>query len=330
MPELPRRHLDSIQAIGVRLLDARKVGTPNDTFGRALLAAFLEGCMLAGLDRVVHELEQGFPQQDVTDALLPAVSDQLAKLDLDGGGPRNLRPRQLADALVAALGLTVVDEPDRTIALDETVRAEVVAAIAGVVDVELALPRLRDAIIAAARERCEPAHLVVFDKIAAQLDERGMKMLKQPKVPIDASHAVQHALSDARDAVLGGAARTAIDRAQQVIARADAEAAARIDRPVSLALTPREVAILRACDARVHKAPGPFAASLLQSLTELAQIVWRAPEVVARTYSPSLTFAVGDYVDHPKFGRGKVVAIAGTRVDVEFPEGKYTLVHARK
>ena len=319
-----------MQAIAVRLLDARKVGTSSEAFARTLLGAFLEGCMMAGLDRVVAELEQAVPQQDLTDALVPAVAAQLDKLDLDGGGPRNARPRQLADALVAALGLTLVDDPDRAIALPETVRAEVVAAIASVVDSGLALPHLRDTIVAAARERCEPAFHGAFDKIAAQLDERAMRMIKQPKVPIDASHAVQRALSDARDAVLGGIARSAIDRAQAVIARADAEAAARIDRPVSLELTPRDVAILRACDPRVHKAPGPFATSLLQSLSELAQIAWRAPEVVARTYSPSLTFAVGDHVDHPKFGRGTVAAVAGQRVDIEFADGKITLVHARK
>ncbi|MGE5182282.1 MAG: hypothetical protein ACM31C_09475, partial [Acidobacteriota bacterium] len=231
---------------------------------------------------------------------------------------------------VAALGLTVVDEPDRTIALDDQVHSDVVAALASVVDVELAVPRLRETIIAAARERCEPGYHGAFDKITAQLDERGLRMIKQPKVPIDASHAVQRALSEARDAVLDGVSRTAIDRAKDVIARASAEAAARIDQPVTLRLTPRDVAVLRGCDARVPKLPAPFAASLLQTISELGHLAWRPAEAVARPYAPSQTFAIGDVVDHPKFGRGTVVAVSGQRVDVEFADGKHTLVHARK
>ncbi len=329
MPELPRRHLESLQALGVRLLDARKVGTPDETFARTLLAGFLDGCMQAGLDRVVNELEQAFPEQDLVDALVPAVARELGRLELDGGGPRNLRPRQLADALLAALGLTLADEPDRAIELDDRTRTEATAALASVVDVALAVPRLRETIIAAARERCEPAHHAAFDKIVAQLDERGLRMLKQPKVPIDASHAVQRALTEARDAVLGGVCRTAIDRAQEVIARANAEAAARIDQPVTLRLTPRDVAVLRACDARVPKLPAPFAASLLQTISELAHLAWRAAEAVARPYAASQTFVVGELVDHPKFGRGAVVATSIQRVDVEFADGKHTLVHAR-
>ena len=207
------------------------------------------------------ELEQAVPELDITDrssladhaSVTSALVTQLGAADLDGGGPRNVRPVQLADALTAALGLTIVDEADRTIALDGAVRGEVVAALASVIDVELALPRLRDSIVAKGRELCEERHHVVFDKIATQLDERGTRMLKQPKVPLDASQAVQRVLVEARNAVIGGAARTAIDRAKQVIERASAEGAARIDQPVTHRLTPREVAIARACDDRLPR-----------------------------------------------------------------------------
>ena len=53
------------------------------------------------------------------------------------------------------------------------------------------------------------------------------------------------------------------------------------------------------------------------------------PSLDARPYAASQTFAVGDLVDHPKFGRGTVVAAAAQRIEVEFDDGKHTLVHAR-
>ena len=50
---------------------------------------------------------------------------------------------------------------------------------------------------------------------------------------------------------------------------------------------------------------------------------------MTRTYSPRETFAVGDAIDHPKLGRGTVVAVTGQKIDVQFGESKATLVHAR-
>ena len=85
----------------------------------------------------------------------------------------------------------------------------------------------------------------------------------------------------------------------------------------------------RASDPQLPKTPLAIVASLLDSLCQLAHLAWRAPERVARTYSPSQTFAVGELVEHPKFGRGTVVACKAQRVDVEFPDGVITLVHMR-
>lgn len=335
--ELPNHHVRYLQELGTRLLDSRKPGTDSDVFARELLVGFFDICMQSGLDRVLVELGEAFPGLDLTDratladqdTLRAALASQLDAIDLDGGGPRNAKPRQLGECLVAALGLTLVDEPDRTITLDHTVRTEVAAALASVVDVELAVPHIRDAIIAQARAACEPRFHGPFDKIAAQLDDRAMRMIKQPKVPLDAVQAVQRVLVETRNAVFGRIARTAIDRAKDVIARTDADAAARIDQPVSLRLTPRDVAVLRVCDARVPKVPGAFVESLLASLTELARLVWRAPDRPVRTYSASQTFAVGDLVEHPKFGRGTVLSCMAQRIDVEFPDGVHTLVHVR-
>jgi hypothetical protein len=319
----------------MRLLDSRKPKTKSEVFARELLVGFFDTCMHAGLDRVLVALEQTFPPLDLSDRATladhPTMCAELAArvhaINLDGGGPRNARPLQLADCLLGALGLTLADEPDQTIVLDHAVRTEVVAALASVVDVELAVPKIRETIIAEARGLCDPRYHGAFDNIAAQLDELAMRMIKQPKVPLDASQAVQRALSDTRSAVFARVASTAIDRAKDKLMQADADAAARIDRPITLRLTPRDVAILRVCDARVPKMPAPVASSLFESLTELSHLSWRAAELPVRPYAASQTFAVGELLEHPKFGRGTVVSCMAKRIDVEFADGKHTLVH---
>ena len=77
--------------------------------------------------------------------------------------------------------------------------------------------------------RCDEAHLAVFDKIVAQLDDRGLRMIKQPKVPLDASQAIQRLLSSAREAVLGHAVTGALDRAKAELARQRRRAGRRAD-----------------------------------------------------------------------------------------------------
>jgi hypothetical protein len=337
MPALdfPQSHVRLLHELGTRLLDSRKPKTSSEKFARELLVGFFDICMHGGLDRVLVALEQTFPPLDLTDrstladhpTLCAALATRLDAIHLDGGGPRNARPLQIAECVIGALGLTLADEPDQTIELDHAVRTEVVAALASVVDVELAVPQIRETIIAEARERCEPRNHGAFDSIAAQLDERAMRMIKQPRVPLDASQAVQRALSDARKAVFTRVASTAIDRAKDRIMQANAEAAARIDLPVTLRLTPRDVATLRVCDARVAKMPAMVVDSLLGSLTELSRLSWRAAERPVRPYAASQTFAVGELIEHPKFGRGTVISCMAKRIDVEFPDGKHTLVH---
>ncbi len=166
--------------------------------------------------------------------------------------------------------------------------------------------------------------------LAVQLDERGMKIMKQPKVPIDASQAIQNHLYEARTEVIGSAARDALDLAVKVLERTNPEAAARLDESISDSATRRDVVIRRVLDPRVQKLPAAIAHSLFDSMGELADLSGAAVEQVARAYSASQTFTVGELVEHPKFGRGSVVAVTGQRMDVECPEGKFTLVHARK
>ncbi len=330
-----RHDVRRLHDLGTRLLDTRKPGTASDAFARELLIGFFDLCMHAGLDRVLVELEQAYPPLDLADrstladhpTLHRQLVTQLDAIDLDGGGPRAARPGQLADCLVAALGLNLGDEPDRSITLDHAVRTAVAAALASVVDGELAVPHIRETIIARARELCETRYLAAFEKIVAQLDDRAMRMLKQPKVPLDAVQAVQHALFDARTAVFDRIGRAAIDRAKDTLMQANAEAAARIDLPITLRLTPRDVALLRVHDARVPKLPEQVVESLLGSLTDMARLVWRAPERPVRPYAASQTFAVGELIEHPKFGRGTVLSCVAQRIEVEFPDGKHTLVH---
>ncbi len=348
--EFPKHHVRLLQDLGTRLLDNRKPGTPSDAFARELLVGFFETCMHAGLDRVLAELAEVHSPIDLTDratladhpGLQAALATQLDGANIDGGGPRAAKPVTIANCIVAALGLTVVEEPDRTITLDDAARREFVAALASVVDVELEtppppradarnqereVPKIRAVIVAKARELCEPQYLSSFDKIVAQLDDRAMRMIKQPKVPLDASQGIQLALQQARDAVYARVASAAIDRAKEKLAAVNAEAAERIDQPVSLKLTPRDVAILRACSDRVPKMPKEFSESLLGTLSEMARVAWRAAEKPVRPYAASQTFVVGELIEHVKFGRGTVLSTLANRIEVEFPDGKHTLVH---
>jgi hypothetical protein len=333
--EFPKRQVAALQDVAARLIEARKPGSELRSFARQVLIGFYDVCMQAGLDRVLVELQTKFAPLDLEDrsgladheVASPALVTQIELIDLDGGGPRGMKPRQVAESIVAGLGLTVVEEADRTISLGDDVRSAVFAALASVVNVELAAPKIRDTVIDEARPRCEERFIGSFNKITAQLDERGMQLLKQPKVPIDASQAVQQILFQARNAVIDRIGRLAIDRAKPVLARASAEAAARIDKPISLRLTPRDVAIIRACDSRVPKLPPPITRALLDGLSEGAAIVWRAAERIVRPYAASQTFAVGELVEHPKFGQGTVVSTLAQRIDVEFADAKRTLIH---
>ena len=320
--EFPRRYVDALQEVAVRLVDARKPGTDLAVIARALLVGFEEVATFGGLDAVVEKLRQGDE-----DARVRALADRIATIGLDEGGPRNVKPRQLADCVVASLEVTLVDEPGRAVSLSDDVRSAVVAAIGSVVDAELLPEKLREAVVTEARARTEEKFHPSFTKVVAQLDERGQQLVKTPKVPIDALQAIQHALTAARNAVIERIAGAAIDRARDAIASADAEAGARIDRPISVRSTPREVAILRAQDSRVAKSPMFVSRSLLASLTDLVPIAWRVAEIKARPYAASATFVVGDVIEHVKFGRGKVLSLAANRIEVEFPDGKHTLVH---
>jgi hypothetical protein len=310
----PQRHVTAVQDMAARLFDSRKTGADLATFARDLIRGLEEVCERTGLDAIELDADTGEP----------ALVAQLKTIDLDGGGPRNAKPRQLAECVFTATGITVVEEPDRTISLGGDVRSAVVAAITEIAEAELALPRVRETIIEEARTRTDERFHPSFTKVVAQLDDRGAHLVKTPKVPVDALHAVQHALTEARHAVIARIVNAGFERAKALLGD---EAAARIDQPITRSSTPRELAILRANEARVGLTPAKVVHSLVESLTDLAQIVWRAPEQPVQPYGASKTFKVGDLIEHPKFGRGTVVAALAQKIDVEFTDGKRALAH---
>ena len=51
---------------------------------------------------------------------------------------------------------------------------------------------------------------------------------------------------------------------------------------------------------------------------------------VARVYSPTSTYAQGDFLEHPIFGRGVATAVKdGAKIEVLFEIGSKTLIHGR-
>ncbi len=52
------------------------------------------------------------------------------------------------------------------------------------------------------------------------------------------------------------------------------------------------------------------------------------PAGPARRYSPTEVYAVGELVDHPKFGLGEVKRARGGKIEVRFESGSRLLIHA--
>jgi hypothetical protein len=52
------------------------------------------------------------------------------------------------------------------------------------------------------------------------------------------------------------------------------------------------------------------------------------PAGTARPYSPKEFYSAGDWIDHPKFGLGKVVKTRDGKIEVRFGSGSRLLVHA--
>jgi len=53
-----------------------------------------------------------------------------------------------------------------------------------------------------------------------------------------------------------------------------------------------------------------------------------APPGPARPYSPKEVYAAGEWVEHPKFGRGRVAQARAGKIEVRFESESRLLVHA--
>ncbi len=333
----PRPYLTALHEAASQVLERRGANTAPATLARDLLAGFFDVSVRAGQDGVLVELAQAFAPLDITDrwglADEPRLKSGLTAMLSDRatfnpGGPLGAMPAQLASCLLATLTLELRDPPDRSLTLSDEARRELTAALATVVDVELVATLLRPAIIAAARARCEQRHLKAFDKMAAQLDERGTRLPAQPKVALDVVQAVQQALFEARTTIIARVAHAALDHAKPVLERFGTEPAARLERPITHQLTPRDIAVRRATEVATPAAEA-IVRSLFTSLSELLELAWIAPPATVRAYGVSQTFTVGELIAHPKFGHGTVKVAAATNIEVEFADGAHTLVHGR-
>jgi hypothetical protein len=69
---------------------------------------------------------------------------------------------------------------------------------------------------------------------------------------------------------------------------------------------------------------GTGAAPRRAARTEVAD----APQGPARPYSPREAYAEGEWVEHPKFGAGRVTSARAGKIEVKFEGGARLLVHA--
>jgi hypothetical protein len=53
-----------------------------------------------------------------------------------------------------------------------------------------------------------------------------------------------------------------------------------------------------------------------------------APRGPVRPYSPKEVYAEGEWVDHPKFGHGRITQARGGKIEVRFESDSRLLVHA--
>lgn len=59
-----------------------------------------------------------------------------------------------------------------------------------------------------------------------------------------------------------------------------------------------------------------------------AQPAHEVPRGPARPYSPKAVYSAGEWLDHPKFGLGKVMQARDGKIEVRFESGDRLLVHA--
>lgn len=87
--------------------------------------------------------------------------------------------------------------------------------------------------------------------------------------------------------------------------------------------------ICRTCGGqhRFHEKKGLASPGALKT-RQKAVAAQHAPTGPARPYSPGEIYATGDWVEHPKFGQGRVTQARGGKIEVRFESGSRLLVHA--
>ena len=97
--------------------------------------------------------------------------------------------------------------------------------------------------------------------------------------------------------------------------------------------TPASV-ICRTCGTqhKYHEKKDPSsntsASTTTRRVRASAQPARDAPAGPARPYSPKEVYAVGEWVDHTKFGQGKVLQSRSGKIEVRFDSGNRLLLHA--
>ncbi|MFN0247096.1 MAG: hypothetical protein ACKV2T_09310, partial [Kofleriaceae bacterium] len=167
----PRRYVASLQDLASRVLERYAVDANLDAIARDLLEGFADVCLLSGLDRTLGEIEAGLDDDHGLQEML--VAKLGVKANYDPRGPRNAKAGQLVECLITVVGLEPADTEDRTLTLPHGLRIEVAAALSSAVERALGLAQIRTSIVEKARARVAEANLQTFEKIVAQLDERG-------------------------------------------------------------------------------------------------------------------------------------------------------------
>jgi hypothetical protein len=90
------------------------------------------------------------------------------------------------------------------------------------------------------------------------------------------------------------------------------------------------IVICRTCGGR-HNFRGNSAGRNTSSATRRKserETIASAPRKPARVYSPREAYSEGDWIAHPKFGQGEVIASRDGKIEVKFGTEKRILIHA--
>lgn len=89
--------------------------------------------------------------------------------------------------------------------------------------------------------------------------------------------------------------------------------------------------ICRTCGGqhRFHEKKEPSAATSTRAAGRKSGVASArdAPAGPLRPYSPQGVYSEGDWIDHPKFGQGKVLQRRDGKIEVRFDSGSRLLVH---